>query len=93
MSLRDQLFASNSHLPKHCFAIYKFATSTRRMGGVSDGDRTHDHRNHNPALYQLSYAHHKGDANSNVFEVGMTMLLNRGMFTNLYSKFQANLGR
>ena len=26
--------------------------------GVSDGDRTHDHRNHNPELYQLSYAHH-----------------------------------
>ena len=21
------------------------------------GDRTHDHRNHNPELYQLSYAH------------------------------------
>ena len=29
------------------------------MDGVSDGDRTHDHRNHNPALYRLSYAHHK----------------------------------
>ena len=26
--------------------------------GVDDGDRTHDHRNHNPGLYQLSYAHH-----------------------------------
>ncbi len=26
--------------------------------GVDDGDRTHDHRNHNPALYRLSYAHH-----------------------------------
>ena len=26
--------------------------------GVSDGDRTHDHRSHNPVLYQLSYAHH-----------------------------------
>ena len=29
--------------------------------GVDDGDRTHDHRNHNPALYQLSYAHHLTD--------------------------------
>ena len=27
--------------------------------GVSDGDRTRGHRNHNPALYQLSYTHHK----------------------------------
>ncbi|SPO67619.1 protein of unknown function [Pseudomonas sp. JV241A] len=26
--------------------------------GVDDGNRTHDHRNHNPALYQLSYVHH-----------------------------------
>ncbi len=26
--------------------------------GVDDGARTHDHRNHNPGLYQLSYAHH-----------------------------------
>ena len=25
---------------------------------VSDGDRTRDRRNHNPELYQLSYAHH-----------------------------------
>jgi hypothetical protein len=26
--------------------------------GVTDGDRTRDHRNHNPGLYQLSYSHH-----------------------------------
>ena len=25
---------------------------------MTDGDRTRDHRNHNPALYQLSYSHH-----------------------------------
>ena len=25
--------------------------------GVDDGARTHDDRNHNPGLYQLSYAH------------------------------------
>ena len=35
---------------------------TRRSGflnsGVADGARTHDHRNHNPGLYQLSYSHH-----------------------------------
>ena len=29
-----------------------------RIIGVTDGARTHDHRNHNPALYQLSYSHH-----------------------------------
>ncbi len=26
--------------------------------GVDDGTRTHDDRNHNPGLYQLSYIHH-----------------------------------
>ena len=25
---------------------------------MDDGARTHDHRNHNPGLYQLSYIHH-----------------------------------
>ncbi len=28
------------------------------QSGVNDGARTHDHRDHNPGLYQLSYAHH-----------------------------------
>ena len=28
------------------------------QNGVDDGARTHDNRNHNPGLYQLSYAHH-----------------------------------
>ena len=27
--------------------------------GVANGARTHDNRNHNPGLYQLSYSHHK----------------------------------
>jgi hypothetical protein len=26
---------------------------------VADGARTHDNRNHNPGLYQLSYSHHQ----------------------------------
>ena len=26
--------------------------------GVNDWDLTHDNRNHNPGLYQLSYVHH-----------------------------------
>ena len=29
------------------------------MPKVSDGARTRDRRNHNPELYQLSYAHHE----------------------------------
>jgi hypothetical protein len=31
----------------------------RTKGGVDDGDRTHDNRDHNPGLYQLSYVHHR----------------------------------
>lgn len=27
------------------------------INGVSGGDRTHDHQNHNLVLYRLSYAH------------------------------------
>ena len=35
-----------------------------KKSGVADGTRTHDNRNHNPGLYQLSYSHHgtAGDA-------------------------------
>ena len=33
-------------------------TSTTAASGVGDGARTRDNRNHNPGLYQLSYAHH-----------------------------------
>ena len=32
--------------------------NTNRGNGVDDGTRTHDDRDHNPGLYQLSYAHH-----------------------------------
>ncbi len=35
------------------------------LNGVNDGARTHDNRNHNPGLYQLSYAHHNGDTLEN----------------------------
>ena len=28
---------------------------------MADGARTHDNRNHNPGLYQLSYSHHRAD--------------------------------
>ena len=29
------------------------------LSGVADGARTHDNRNHNPGLYQLSYSHRR----------------------------------
>ena len=35
---------------------------TLKKNGVDDGTRTHDDRDHNPGLYQLSYAHH-GNSN------------------------------
>jgi len=34
------------------------ATVPLVQDGVADGTRTHDNRNHNPGLYQLSYSHH-----------------------------------
>jgi hypothetical protein len=33
------------------------------MSGVDDGARTHDRRDHNPELYQLSYVHHRQPRN------------------------------
>ena len=35
-------------------------STTSAENGVDDGIWTHDNRNHNPGLYQLSYAHHWG---------------------------------
>ena len=32
---------------------------SNQKGGVDDGTRTRDGRNHNPGLYQLSYVHHR----------------------------------
>ena len=34
------------------------SVNVQRENGVDDGTRTHDDRDHNPGLYQLSYAHH-----------------------------------
>ncbi len=34
---------------------------TRLNFGVADGARTHDNRNHNPGLYQLSYSHRRSE--------------------------------
>jgi hypothetical protein len=38
----------------------KTRTPTRVLQGVSEGTRTPDRRDHNPELYQLSYAHQAG---------------------------------
>src|SRR5215510_3359770 len=34
-----------------------------KLRRVGDGDRTHGHWSHNPALYQLSYAHQNREIN------------------------------
>ena len=41
-------------------------------GGVTDGTRTHNHRDHNPGLYQLSYGHRAADSLATEFERDMT---------------------
>src|SRR5690606_29887049 len=41
----------------------------RQKPGVTDGARTHDNRNHNPGLYQLSYGHHSKNGNSSMSEI------------------------
>jgi len=42
------------------FGINYFGAKIRmKADGVADGARTHDNRNHNPGLYQLSYSHHR----------------------------------
>ncbi len=40
--------------------------SIASINGVEDGARTRDIRNHNPALYQLSYIHHDRCYGSNL---------------------------
>ena len=42
--------------PLFCFAIGNLLFKDKGIG-VDDGTRTHDSRNHNPGLYQLSYVH------------------------------------
>ena len=39
-----------------------YPAELRARSGVSEGIRTPDHWNHNPALYQLSYAHHTDES-------------------------------
>ena len=37
----------------------------QKGNGVDDGARTHDNRNHNPGLYQLSYVHQRKQLDPN----------------------------
>ena len=39
--------------------VYKTSCKPFEFDGVADGARTHDNRNHNPGLYQLSYSHRR----------------------------------
>ncbi len=45
------------------------------QGGVNDGTRTHDDWNHNPGLYQLSYAHHNNLVNYYVAISNLELLI------------------
>ena len=40
----------------------RMAPPAESARGVTDGIRTHDHRDHNPGLYQLSYGHRAPDS-------------------------------
>ena len=43
---------------KQSIPVRHRAFNRTTKNGVDDGTRTHDDRDHNPGLYQLSYAHH-----------------------------------
>ena len=42
--------------------------------GVADGTRTHDNRNHNPGLYQLSYSHRRGTRQPETVAAGIEII-------------------
>lgn len=55
--LVPRAFRALSHAVK--LSAARSPVSPLKENGVTDGDRTRDNRNHNPALYQLSYGHRK----------------------------------
>ena len=50
--------STNSTTSASCSRITLINSIIFSKYGVDDGSRTHDTGNHNPVLYQLSYAHH-----------------------------------
>ena len=52
--------ASAKHHAQSCSPSRAGATPSVPAHRVSDGTRTRDRRDHNPELYQLSYAHQAG---------------------------------
>jgi hypothetical protein len=59
--LHNSAGEKKDYMPKR--VIFFFARPCYQLPGgeffgVADGARTHDNRNHNPGLYQLSYSHH-----------------------------------
>ena len=46
-------------VPNFCTRNLRSPGPEVENSGVGDGTRTHDNRNHNPGLYQLSYTHHQ----------------------------------
>ena len=53
------LVADRDHIESIPVVLTGLASNqTLKKNGVDDGTRTHDDRDHNPGLYQLSYAHH-----------------------------------
>ena len=52
------LSAPEGRIDRYSILKIRAPVIRRPVYGVDDGDRTHDNKNHNLALYQLSYAHH-----------------------------------
>ena len=58
MFLPDLFRTDQGHIDIYSMPEFRAPAIRRPVYGVDDGDRTHDNKNHNLALYQLSYAHH-----------------------------------
>ncbi len=57
-STNSATLANRCELSNRRRCLVKDLRRNNKINGVNDGTRTHDNRDHNPGLYQLSYAHH-----------------------------------